>query len=465
MAPTEPSRPWVRQACPGVAAPMATGDGLLLRLRHPIGGLSPEQARLVAEVARRHGSGVLELTSRGNLQLRGFSDAGLPAARDRLAAAGLADADPGREAVRNVVAAPVADADPEAVADVRSLARELAEAVTARPALRQLPPKVGLLVDGGGRARLDGLAADLRLEAADTAAGIRYRLAVGGTARSATVLGWVAPQQAVTAAVTVLEAFLALRETAAEPPRRLAEAVARFGSEPLRHGVALEAAAGADPVAQRPAADPLATLGADPQGGWLGAALPFGTLDAEQLAAMAELVEPAAGGMLRLTPWRALLLTGARAGAEQDLERLGAITHRDDRRLALSACVGAPGCQAAQAETRAAAADMAEAAGELLATGGRLHVSGCDKWCGDPAAATVILTATDKGFELAVSDGAAAETVASGLSPQAAQRWLTGLGRVLAREQQPGERVDETVRRLGHSALTQRAPQEAGHDR
>ncbi|MFB6260070.1 MAG: precorrin-3B synthase, partial [Thiohalorhabdaceae bacterium] len=56
----------LREACPGVAAPMATGDGLLLRLRHPIGGLTPDQAQTVANVARRFGSGELELTSRAN---------------------------------------------------------------------------------------------------------------------------------------------------------------------------------------------------------------------------------------------------------------------------------------------------------------------------------------------------------------------------------------------------------------
>jgi precorrin-3B synthase len=227
----------------------------------------------------------------------------------------------------------------------------------------------------------------------------------------------------------------------------------------------VEAVGNDDPVAQRPASDPLATLGPDPQGGWLGAAFPFGALDAEQLGAVAELVDPAAEGTLRLTPWRALLLTGAHAGAEQALDRLGAVTDGADNRLKLSACIGAPGCQAGQTATRTDARAMAAAADDLLAAGGRLHVSGCDKWCGDPAAATVVVTAAPEGYELAVSDGAMAETVAYGLSPQTARRWLTGFGRVLAAAQQPGERVDETVKRLGPTALAERAQREAGHDR
>ena len=452
----------VREACPGVAAPMATGDGLLLRLRHPIGGLTPDQARIVADVTRRFGSGELELTSRANLQLRGFSAASLPQAREELAGTGLVDADPRTEAVRNVVASPAADRDPQAVADVRGMAREVAAAVTQRPALLELPPKVGLLVDGGGRARLDRLAADLRLEAVATDSGVRYRLAVGGTAQTAAVLGWVAPERAVPVAVAVLERFQTLRQTVEDPPRRLSGAVARFGTGPLEQVEGLEPATGADPVANRPAFEPGATLGADPEGAWVGAAFPFGALTADQLAGLAGLVDPAVGGALRLTPWRAVLLVGAHENALPGLSALGAVTDRTDPRLALGACVGAPRCEAGAVDARAEVHGLAGAAGELLARGGRLHVSGCDKHCGDPAAATAVLTATGEGYTLALGDGASLHPVATGLSRDAAQRWLSVLGQVVAAEQREGETVQATIERVGRAALADRLREGAG---
>lgn len=460
----EAQRSRVRQACPGVASPMATGDGLLLRLRHPIGGLSPDQARTVAEVARRYGSGALEVTSRANLQLRGFSEASLPQARSRLADTGLVDTDSRTEAVRNVVASPGSDRDPQGVADVRGLARELAAAITARPALLDLPPKVGLVADGGGRARLDSLAADLRLEAAAAGDGVRYRLAAGGTARSAAVLGWAAPEGVVSAAVQVLERFLALCEAIGEPPRRLSEAVARFGTGPLAGFTGLEPPGAADPAAQRPESDPLGTLGADPEGAWVGAAFPFGALTADQLHALADLVDPAAGGAVRLTPWRAVLLVGARDNALSGLGALGAVTDRSDRRLALSACAGAPGCAAGATDARADARSLAEAAGELLARGGRLHVSGCDKHCGDPAAATAVLTADGEGYTLALGDGAGLQPLQTGLSLASARRWLAALGRVLATEQRQGESVQETMERPARAVLADRVREEVGND-
>ncbi|MFA9460449.1 precorrin-3B synthase [Thiohalorhabdus methylotrophus] len=460
MATENGMTPRVREACPGVAAPMETADGLLLRLRHPIGGLDAGQARTVAEVARRHGSGQLELTSRGNLQLRGFTAAELPAARRRLEETGLTDADPRREAVRNVVAAPVADRDTEAVADVRAVAQDLSAAVTGRPALRELPAKVGLLVDGGGRARLDALAADLRLEAVATPEGLRYRLAAGGTARTAVVLGWVTEAEAVASAVRVLERFLALREGQAEPPRRLAEAVACFGAGPLVEAAGADAIAGSDPVASRPSIRYRDLLGPEPGGGWVGAAFPFGALTADQLDGLAELLDPEAGGSLRLTPWRAVLLVGARSGAGEALRALGAVTDGGDRRLALSACVGAPGCAAGSTATRSDARAMGEAAGVLLGAGGRLHVSGCDKGCGKPAHPAATLTAEEGRYTLRVAMGPEEVPLRSELTPEAARRWMAALARVVAEERQEEEQVEETMQRLGKAVLAARVASE-----
>ncbi len=61
----------------------------------------------LAEAVAAFGNGVVELTGRGNLQIRGVRDA--PAFARAMVAAGLADPDPAREARRNVVAVPPCD--------------------------------------------------------------------------------------------------------------------------------------------------------------------------------------------------------------------------------------------------------------------------------------------------------------------------------------------------------------------
>ena len=61
-----------RGACPALAAPMPTGDGLLVRLRPAGGALTLSQFASLARSAAAHGNGILEITARGNLQIRGL---------------------------------------------------------------------------------------------------------------------------------------------------------------------------------------------------------------------------------------------------------------------------------------------------------------------------------------------------------------------------------------------------------
>ena len=71
----------VRGWCPTAWAPMAAGDGLLLRVRPPFGRMTIAQWRVLGEVAQEHGNGAIDLTSRAGLQLRGLAPATCDAAR------------------------------------------------------------------------------------------------------------------------------------------------------------------------------------------------------------------------------------------------------------------------------------------------------------------------------------------------------------------------------------------------
>ena len=92
---------------------METGDGLLARVRVPRGRLSLDQARALADAALRCGNGIIGLSARANLHLRGLSEQTLPDLHARLEDAELIDADPEVERLRNIVASPLDDLDPE----------------------------------------------------------------------------------------------------------------------------------------------------------------------------------------------------------------------------------------------------------------------------------------------------------------------------------------------------------------
>nr|WP_081618697.1 MULTISPECIES: precorrin-3B synthase [unclassified Thioalkalivibrio] len=445
--------PRVRRACPGVAAPMTTGDGLLMRVRHPIGGLDAAQARILAEVALRFGSGDLELTSRGNLQLRGLDTPGLETARAELEAAGLADRDPEAEAVRIVLVAPATDIDPEAAMDVQPIARQLARALGATPRLRALPPKVGVLVEAGGGLPLGRVPADLRLEACTGPGGVWIRVAVGASAHAATVLGWARPEKAVDAALQVLEQFVALRQGDPDPPGRLPGALARFGAKALTPPGLERVLPGGDPVAARSSENADSGIGACLNGDAFGVAFPFGSLRAEALRGLAEQIR-GQEGRLRLTPWRSVLLVGARPITLDRLAEWGGVTDPRDPRLVVSACVGQGGCSAGTTFTRADAAMLGTAARGLLADDEYLHVSGCEKHCGRPANARVVLAARAGHYDLSLQSAPAHwEALLEGLSPDQLRAALSALEQITH-----AERVGmlAALRRLGPTDLRRR---------
>ncbi len=133
----------IRGWCPTIHAPMPSGDGLLARVK-PFGGRLPAAAlAALAHAAATYANGIVELTSRGNIQIRGVH---APAAfAQAILAAGLADPDPDREARRNVTPHP--GCDDTLVAD--------AEALLANTPGH--PPKVGVVVRGSS-ILLDGTA-------------------------------------------------------------------------------------------------------------------------------------------------------------------------------------------------------------------------------------------------------------------------------------------------------------------
>ena len=151
--------------CPGALQPMETGDGLLARVRASGGRLSLDQAAAIAESALACGNGSIGLSARANLQIRGVSERTLPDLRARLSAAGLLDADPEIERLRNIVASPLSDIDPEAAFDLAPAVASLEGRLAEDSSLGPLPAKFSSVLDARGRLPLAEVDADVRFEA------------------------------------------------------------------------------------------------------------------------------------------------------------------------------------------------------------------------------------------------------------------------------------------------------------
>ena len=180
-------------ACPGLLRIVAARDGGLCRIKLPGGELSAAQAEVIANASARHAAGVIEVTNRANLQLRGVSagqEAALIAAlvgaglgplpvdrdSDALSAATVSSADD----VRNVMISPAAGRDPSALVDTRSLCAELLTLLQSEARFAALSPKFALLLDGGERlARVDH-PHDVWLAASEDEDGVRFVFGLAG---------------------------------------------------------------------------------------------------------------------------------------------------------------------------------------------------------------------------------------------------------------------------------------------
>ena len=340
----------IRGWCPGALRPMESGDGWVARLRPPGGRLTGAQALAIADAAEAHGNGVIELTGRANLQLRGVTPASHAPLIAALRAQGLIDTDIATETRRNIIVTPFADAATDALA--AELAAALAECDLP------LPAKFGFAVDPGPAPVLGRDPADIRIEAG--ASGLCLR--ADGADRAAPYRG---PQDALALARWFLD-----QGGAPEGRGRMAALTART----MPPGAMLPAPAAA--AAPQPGLHPQGVL----------VALEFGQIAPDALRRLGRLAP------LRLTPWRMALIEGVRhLPAIQ-----GLILDPGDPRLRLRACPGAPACPQAHAATR----PMARALAPLIPADAILHVSGCAKGCGWPRPADLTLTATGAGFDL-----------------------------------------------------------------
>ena len=414
--------------CPSLFEPMESGDGLIVRLKPRAATIGADAARAIADAALRHGNGIVELTNRANLQLRGAraeTVAPIAAMATRLR---LAHAEPAVERIRSVMASPLGPDDATAAFDSHALATDLERMLEREVGLVALPAKFGFLVDGGGILPLDGVVADIALRPA--ADGVRIELADSDVA-----IGCAAAD-AVSATRRLTHAFLSLGQRTHGHVRRMRDLVRLAGAAAVFAEAGLDAADIESPT-RGPTPQPIGTHRFAESRAALGFGLPFGQIDAHGLAALAELAELFGDGTLRTTPWRALLIVGVAAegtgGLADRVRRLGLITDPADPRRVIAACPGRPACGNATVQTRADGARLAGYLGAGVVAAVSVHVSGCAKGCAHPGPAALTLVGAEGRYDLVIDGRAGDPPVATGLGLDAALAIFNQLRRPTAR--------------------------------
>ena len=322
------------------------------------GRLTADQARLIAQAAREYGNGHLDITARGNLQIRGVRAETYPGLLARLDREGLVEPE-GDGPNRLTVLSPLAGLDPLERCDALALAQAIENAAGA---IEGLPAKFFVAVDGGGAMPLDAIGADLHLLA---------------TGEDVIAFGDLFARRP---ALDRRDVPLAARRMPFTRSCQASRTLRRMGRTEARRLRDLRArsCAGACGTRSSRAGDATAPATGAPRAGILSLeqrtmrvllALPFGRCNAEQLVQAAAWSERFGSGELRLSFTRGLLLPGIADEHVPALARRRPAAPASSpmppiRASSLFACPGRPACgSASHRRSRRCAADRRSPAG------------------------------------------------------------------------------------------------------
>jgi len=413
-----------QDSCPGALQVHQAADGGLARVRVPAGVLTAGQWQALIAASAELGGGNLDLTSRGNVQLRGLRPDAETALATRLASADLLPSLT-HERVRNLLASPLTGRDRVGLADIRPLIGELDRALCERPVLAELSGRFLFALDDG-RGDVAGLGADITLIA--TGAHTATLSLAGIPVRS------VSLSDAVTTMLASAEAFLRLRAVEGSNAWRVAElddgpariATALVGSGPGA-GVGPEAPAPGVPADPSAAPCPIGLISQRDGSTALVVGIPLGRLLPGQAASLS-------GHDLVLTPWRSIVvpdLSGAEAAMlSASAGAVGLIVDRSSPWLGVTACTGRPGCAKALADVHADATlvhGTGSAGVRETGAGPAVHWVGCERRCGTPAGNVLTIVATASGYRLDGATGTVESASASTWSTHTASTILDEL--------------------------------------
>ena len=375
MSPPAPDERPHQDRCPGVLALHDAADGRLARVRVPGGRLSARALLALAAASEALGSGLLDITARANLQLRGLR-AGADVAAElatRLGDAGLLPS-VAHDRARNVLASPLAGRAPGALDAVDDIVALLDAGICASATLRDLPGRFCFLADDGTGAGRE-IGPDVTVLARG---GGNFGVALD--ARELDFEGDGAA--AVAVAVAAAEAFVG----AGGDAWRLSETPGGASTIAAALGLALEPVAramrsrtfGPGAVGQRDGRVALTALA------------PLGQLSPALLRELARL-SPAG---VRLSAQRTVTLVdldgGQVAAMRAALDEAGLVLDAASGWVGLTACAGSGACARALADVRAAASERALA---RSARDPAEHWAACERRCGELPATPVTVAA------------------------------------------------------------------------
>ena len=394
----------------GLFARARTPGRFMLRIRMPNGFATSEQLRAIADLSTRFGNSALDLTTRQQIELRGFTLDSVEEIWERLRRVNLSSLQTGMDNVRNINGCPLAGITPHELFDASPVVFELDRWIVGcdgNPEFANLPRKLNVTVTGCLENCTHCESQDIALVPATAGGCAGFNVLVGGKMGSGgfTVAApldvFVAPQEAVAVVADLVRIYRDHGPRDARGRCRLAFLIDEWGLPRLRDELSQRAGRALAPAGRDVrCAHHVDHLGVtrqkDPRLASVGLCVPTGRVNPEQLAELARLADEYGTGRIRLTTGQNAII------CDVDVKRLLRLRREpllgsfppDASPLVrgLVTCIGTDFCNLALIDTKGPALALSAAVEERLGAIERpltVHWSGCQAGCGNHQAADI----------------------------------------------------------------------------
>ena len=404
------------------------------RIRITANEMTADQAREIAYLAYEYGHGIVDVTTRANLQVQGLSIADVPKFRTRLEAVGLTSRQTGHDNIRNVFGHPFSGLLPDELIDTRALCHQVTELFVDSREYADLPRKLNICFNGTEHHSAHFWTQDISYLATEVDGEVLFQVLLAGTQGQNPHLAWhlpvlVEPKQVVDVTRAVLDLFRAKGSREKRNTARL-----RFLIEEIGVAGVLDWLEEHLPFRLRPCvAEPVPASSEEELIGWfrqqdpkkwtMGLCVPLGRLTHRQMEGLALLSRKWGDGQLRTTHDQGIAVanipTGFKDAAATDAAALGLSVHADPLDRNTVACTGSQFCNIAVTETKGHMFQLVERLRKkaLKLHGIRIHMSGCPSSCAQHFTADIglkgvrvrRLVGTREGFDVFLGGGVAGQ--------------------------------------------------------
>ncbi|MGI9102971.1 MAG: hypothetical protein ACR2IF_11070 [Terriglobales bacterium] len=394
----------------GVFFRKPTPGQFMMRIRMPNGFVQARQLRAIADISRRLGNCVLDITTRQQIELRGFTLEDVTTIWERLRGVDLHSLQTGQDNVRNINGCALAGLAPCELFDASPVVFALEQEIVGldgNPEFTNLPRKFNITITACLENCTHNDSQDVALVPAAKQGRFGFRVLVGGKMGSGGFTPaepldvFVLPHQAGDVAAELVRIFRDHGPRGARSKCRFRFLVEEWGLPKLRAELqaripwTLESS-GWDMRRSRHS-DHLGILQQKQEGlRSVGLCVPAGRLHPDQMSELARLADEYGNGEIRLTVSQNAILPNVPESSvaallrEPLLKTFSPQASPFFRRMV--ACTGTDFCNLAQIETKSRAMEVSKALEQKLGTGFEalgIHWSGCQAGCGNHQAGEI----------------------------------------------------------------------------